>query len=196
MVRNLDSSGRFHTDWLNMLYPRLRIARDLLSDDGLLFISIDDNEQDSLKKICDEIFGSPNRIGVLKVFYVIEWLVFFIPMWMVAYAKLYYCEFCEDYMESKEHFITDVERVGQHLEEIKAGDLSCLNSPGSMSEKLDTEVDQQYKLDLHRCKSCGDRIFNLYHLTMKYKKGKSGAREVDKTVTLIEDTYALRPEGE
>lgn len=54
---NNESNGRFHTEWLNMLYPRLRLARDLLTDDGVIFISIDDNEQANLKKICDEIFG-------------------------------------------------------------------------------------------------------------------------------------------
>ncbi len=63
LVQNPESNGRFHTDWLNMLYPRLRIARDLLSDDGVIFISIDDNEQENLKKICNEIFGSSNFIG-------------------------------------------------------------------------------------------------------------------------------------
>jgi len=58
-----DSSGHFHTDWLNMMYPRLRLARNLLSDDGVIFISIDDNEQDNLKKICDEVFGEGNFVG-------------------------------------------------------------------------------------------------------------------------------------
>lgn len=60
LVKNLDSNGRFHTDWLNMIYPRLKVAKDLLSDDGVIFISIDDNEQANLKKICDEIFGVDN----------------------------------------------------------------------------------------------------------------------------------------
>ena len=60
MVRNLDSNGRFHTDWLNMIYPRLRIARDLLTDDGIIFISIDDNEVAQLRMICDVIFGESN----------------------------------------------------------------------------------------------------------------------------------------
>ncbi len=63
LEKNLDSNGRFHTDWLNMMYPRLKIARDLLSDDGVIFISIDDNEQVNLCKICDEIFGAENRVG-------------------------------------------------------------------------------------------------------------------------------------
>ena len=63
LVKNLESNGRFHTDWLNMLYPRLRLARDLLTDDGVIFISIDDNEQANLKKICDETFGESNFIA-------------------------------------------------------------------------------------------------------------------------------------
>lgn len=63
MVQNSESNGRFHTDWLNMIYPRLKLAKDLLSDEGVIFISIDDNEQANLSKICDEIFGADNRIG-------------------------------------------------------------------------------------------------------------------------------------
>ena len=63
MQRNTESNGRFHTDWLNMIYPRLKVARDLLSDDGVIFISIDDNEVENLKKICSEIFGENNFIS-------------------------------------------------------------------------------------------------------------------------------------
>lgn len=65
LVKNLDSNGRFHTDWLNMIYPRLKLAKDLLSDDGVIFISIDDNEVTNLTKICDEIFGFQNRIALI-----------------------------------------------------------------------------------------------------------------------------------
>ena len=63
LVQNTESNGRFHTDWLNMIYPRLKVAKDLLSDDGVIFISIDDNEQENLKKVCDEIFGERNFIS-------------------------------------------------------------------------------------------------------------------------------------
>jgi adenine-specific DNA-methyltransferase len=63
LVQNTESNGRFHTDWLNMMYPRLKLAKDLLSDDGVIFISIDDNEVENLKKICNEIFGEKNFIG-------------------------------------------------------------------------------------------------------------------------------------
>ena len=62
MVKNTESNGRFHTDWLNMIYPRLKVARDLLSDDGVIFISIDDNEVENLRKICSEVFGESNHV--------------------------------------------------------------------------------------------------------------------------------------
>lgn len=65
MQRNTESNGRFHTDWLNMIYPRLKIARDLLSEDGVIFISIDDNEVDNLKKVCNEVFGEQNFVADL-----------------------------------------------------------------------------------------------------------------------------------
>ena len=63
MVTNNQSNGRFHSDWLSMMYPRLKLARNLLTDDGVIFISIDDNEIDNLKKICDEIFGENNFVA-------------------------------------------------------------------------------------------------------------------------------------
>ena len=67
MQRNTESNGRFHTDWLNMIYPRLKVARDLLSEDGVIFISIDDNEVENLQKICDEIFGAGNKVGLMTL---------------------------------------------------------------------------------------------------------------------------------
>ena len=63
MVTNTESNGRFHTDWLNMVYPRLKVARDLLSEDGVIFISIDDNEAKNLKNITDEVFGERNFLA-------------------------------------------------------------------------------------------------------------------------------------
>mgnify|MGYP000452350968 CR=1 FL=1 len=64
---NPETNGRFHTDWLNMMYPRLKLAKDLLSDDGVIFISLDDNEAANIKKIGDEIFGESNFIGQITV---------------------------------------------------------------------------------------------------------------------------------
>ena len=61
---NPETAGRYHTNWLNMMYPRLKLARNLLTDDGVIFISIDDNEQANLKKLCDEVFGEDNFVAV------------------------------------------------------------------------------------------------------------------------------------
>ena len=63
LVKNIDSNGRFHTDWLNMIYPRLKLAKDLLTDDGVIFISIDDNEVENLLKCCGEVFGDCNFVA-------------------------------------------------------------------------------------------------------------------------------------
>ena len=67
MQRNTEAKGRFHTDWLNMIYPRLKVARDLLADDGVIFISIDDGEFENLKRLCDEIFGASNFRNTILV---------------------------------------------------------------------------------------------------------------------------------
>lgn len=63
LVTNTESNGRFHTDWLNMIYPRLKIAKDLLTEDGAVFVSIDDNERDNVEKLCSEIFGADNYVA-------------------------------------------------------------------------------------------------------------------------------------
>ena len=63
LTTNTETNGRYHSDWLNMMYPRLKLARNLLTDDGVIFISIDDNEQANLKKLCDEIFGEENFVA-------------------------------------------------------------------------------------------------------------------------------------
>lgn len=67
LTPNIDSNGRFHTNWLNMIYPRLRVARDLLTSDGVIFISIDNNEVKNLMKVCDEIFGEVNFVAQISV---------------------------------------------------------------------------------------------------------------------------------
>lgn len=67
LFKNTETNGRFHSDWCSMIYPRLMLARNLLSDDGVIFISIDDNEQENLKKICDEVFGSSNFVALTTI---------------------------------------------------------------------------------------------------------------------------------
>lgn len=67
LVANPESNGRFHSDWLSMMYARLKLAKNLLSDDGVIFISIDDIEVNNICKLCDELFGAENRIGLITV---------------------------------------------------------------------------------------------------------------------------------
>ena len=67
LVTNTESNGRFHTDWLNMMYPRLKIAKDLLTEDGVIFVHIDDNEVENLGKLCNDVFGEDNFINVITV---------------------------------------------------------------------------------------------------------------------------------
>ena len=92
MQRNTESNGRFHTDWLNMIYPRLKVARDLLSEDGVLFISIDDNESKNLKNIVDEIFGDRNFLAQIiweRAYSPINLMKHFSPShdYILCYAK-------------------------------------------------------------------------------------------------------------
>ncbi len=92
LVENKESNGRFHTDWLNMIYPRLKVARDLLTDDGVIFISIDDHEVANLKKVCDEIFGECNFLAQVvweRAFSPINLMKHFSPShdYILVYAK-------------------------------------------------------------------------------------------------------------
>ena len=98
LVQNSESNGRFHTDWLNMMYPRLRIARDLLADDGVIFISIDEKEVENLRKVCDEVYGEENFAGEI--------------IWKnsskndQAYISIQH-EYIESYVKSKSHNLGD-----------------------------------------------------------------------------------------
>ena len=107
MSRNLESNGRFHTDWLNMMYPRLKVARDLLTDDGVIFISIDDNEQKNLKNICDEVFGGGNFLAQViweRAFSPINLMKHFSPShdYILCYAKSIEYAICNGIGRSKE----------------------------------------------------------------------------------------------
>ena len=97
LVQNTESNGRFHTDWLNMIYPRLKLAKDLLTDDGVIFISIDENEVQNLRKTCDEIFGESNFISQLG------WQKVYSPKNQARYFSNDY-EFILCYCRNIEHF--------------------------------------------------------------------------------------------
>ena len=92
LVQNTESNGRFHTDWLNMIYPRLKVAKDLLAEDGVIFISIDDNEQKNLKNVCDEIYGENNFLAQIvweRAYSPINLMKHFSPAhdYILCYAK-------------------------------------------------------------------------------------------------------------
>ena len=97
LVKNLDSNGRFHTDWLNMIYPRLKLAKDLLSDDGAIFISIDDYENDNIKKICNEVFGNQNFVAC------VVWQRNYAPISLKKFFSESH-EYCFVYAKNKENF--------------------------------------------------------------------------------------------
>ena len=125
LVQNTESNGRFHTDWLNMMYPRLKLAKDLLSDDGVIFISIDDNEIENLKKICNELFGERNFVAQ------INWKGRGGRQDSKYYASVH--EFIFVYAKSIEQFSAG--------EEIKSGDVY---------PKYDQEKQRYYKTQLLR----------------------------------------------
>lgn len=117
LVQNSESNGRFHTDWLNMIYPRLKIAKDLLTFDGVIFISIDDNEAVNLKKICDEIFGESNFVAQLAVQLNPRGRNLDI---FVARTFEYVLIYAKNYMESST--ISGIEKEGRMIEEYNKED--------------------------------------------------------------------------
>ena len=107
LVANTESNGRFHTDWLNMMYPRLRVAKDLLSEDGVIFISIDDNEAKNLKSVADEIFGEHNFLAQVvweRAYSPINLMKHFSPShdYILVYARNINCAVCKGIPRSAE----------------------------------------------------------------------------------------------
>ena len=90
MQRNTESNGRFHTDWLNMIYPRLKVARDLLSEDGAIFVTLDDNEVYNCRKVMDEIFGANNFVATIiwENFMVVVMRRQFLPLIIIYFCTL------------------------------------------------------------------------------------------------------------
>lgn len=115
---NSETSGRYHSNWLNMIYPRLKLARNLLSEDGVIFISIDDNEVHNLRKVCDEIFGEENFLGCLPTIMNLkgnndEFGFAGTHEYTIVYAKNYCnCELYEFKLDEEEFNLWDVDDVG------------------------------------------------------------------------------------
>ena len=107
LVANTESNGRFHTDWLNMIYPRLKVAKDLLSNDGVIFISIDDNEAKNLKSVADEVFGEHNFLAQVvweRAYSPINLMKHFSPShdYVLVYARNLDCAVCKGIPRSAE----------------------------------------------------------------------------------------------
>lgn len=130
LVQNTDGNGRFHTDWLNMIYPRLHLAKDLLSNEGVIFISIDENEYGSLLKVCSEIFGTANYVGTIilqtatdnnprQINIEHEYVIVFAKnksiqdYWQAPSEKAKLIQI--RYMELKEKYCNDIKRIQNEL---------------------------------------------------------------------------------
>lgn len=153
LFQNTESNGRFHTDWLNMIYPRLRLAKDLLSDDGVIFISIDDCEQGNLKKICDEVFGADNFLVNICVNRTSEIAANF-TVSKHEYVLVYTKNIQDFKLQTKERFTISRGTVGNYNQtmpiiEFPAG-LACHNlSDGIYNEtrKIESSLENIENLD-------------------------------------------------
>lgn len=139
LVANTEANGRFHSDWLSMIYPRLKLARNLMRDDGVILISIDDNEADNLRKVCDEVFGEDNFVGQI--------------VWQRSkkgdsklIAKVHEYILC--YVRDKESVIANGpwRRPKEGADQVLAKYAELRASMGSNHEAIRTEMQTWYKL--------------------------------------------------
>lgn len=163
LVTNPETNGRFHTDWLNMIYPRLRVARNLLSDDGVIFISIDDNEVHNLRKVCDEIFGEENFVAVFpwRKRAVKSDVPFGISQdfeWIVVYAK-------------SNHFLASVEGKGRKYYETP-------DFPG-----------RPWRVDNPRTQRTASERPNSFFTMVNPKNGKEYPADPNRTWAVTKDTF-------
>ena len=133
LVQNTESNGRFHTDWLNMIYPRLKVAKDLLTEDGVIFISIDDNEVENLRKVCDEIFGRRNFIAQV----IIDGTPKNDP-YVISTAHEYCIVYCRNFESIKDANYGVFNPIFAELEEI-------FSSGGDDYRKIETQLKEYYK---------------------------------------------------
>ena len=145
---NAETSGRFHTDWLNMIYPRLRLARNLLRDDGVIFISIDDGEVDNLKKVCGEIFGEENFLGCL--------------IWQKKYAP---ANDTIDFSPSHDFILVYVKNratgaSGQAVATLRREERS--EKTNAAYKNLDEDPRGPWRADNYKCNKTSDERPNLY----------------------------------
>ncbi|HEY1173341.1 MAG TPA: site-specific DNA-methyltransferase [Verrucomicrobiae bacterium] len=154
---NTEASGRFHTDWLNMMYPRLKLARNLLRDDGVIFISIDDNEIDNLQKLCSEILGEENFLGCIT--------------WQKKYAP---ANDTIDFSPSHDYLLVyaKLRPTGQN------GKLEAILSREERSEKTnaayknpDNDPRGLWRADNYKCNKTSEERPNLYYSIIQPNTG-------------------------
>ena len=144
LVTNNDSNGRFHSDWLSMMYPRLKLARNLLRDDGVIFISIDDNEQANLKRLCDEVFGEDNFIAQIsrKTKLTSNKGKFFAPSheYVLIYSK--YIENCKVFSDKEAQEEVDYINLFRYEDNYSKYNIVSLYQPS-----LDSRPNQRYYIE-------------------------------------------------
>ena len=173
LFKNTDSNGRFHSDWCSMMYPRLMLARNLLADGGVIFISIDDNEQENLKKLCDEVFGSVNFVGQL------------IHQRAKGGGQAKYIVKGHDYILVYAKVISKISLTRKKVVQQKTYEIN-----GELYIKNDDVVRKQFgKYD----KSLGDRRC-FYEQLVEYK-GEEKKKEIDELIQRGELFLELNKEG-
>ena len=170
LVQNTESNGRFHTDWLNMMYPRLKLARDLLTEDGVIFISIDDNEIDNLLKACNDIFGKLNYCATIP--YRKRTMKTDVPFgisqdyeWVVVFAKST-AFFAGVPVERKYYSSPDFPNDRWRLSDLTTQKIES-QRPNSAFDLVDPKTGKIYKYNPKRLWAITKDTFNYY-----YEKGK------------------------
>lgn len=165
LVSNPKSSGKYHANWLSFMYPRLRLAKDLLKEDGVIFISIDDNEADNLKKVCDEVFGEENFIA--KIPWKKRTTKSDVPFgisqdfeWIISYAKPLFLAGLEH--KRKYHYSDDYPNDGWRLSDLTK-QTSEAERPNSAFNLIDPKNNKEYKYNPNRVWSITTDTFKKYY---------------------------------
>ena len=168
LVANTESNGRFHSDWLSMMYPRLKLARNLLADDGVMFVSLDSGEQSNLQRICDEVFGSNSFVGLFPwrnrtaksdVPYGVSTDV----EWVIAYAKP---SFTAGRVSDRQYYTTDDYPDRWRLQDLTKN-TTASERPNSFFTMINPKTGDSYPASETRTWSVTEKTFSEY-----YRKGK------------------------
>lgn len=163
LTTNSDSSGRYHSNWLNMMYPRLKLARNLLRDDGVIFISIDDNEVHNLRKLCDEIFGEGNFVGS----FVINSSPSAIDYGHIGNMHDYCLMYAKNILDTETHQIPEVDKVFKYEDEQGPFNIYPLYN-GNVAFNPSTRPNLYYPFYLNENKKIG---VDFYEISLMKQEG-------------------------